>query len=208
MNCYRRAVNNRMIRIGILALQGGYAAHAKILSHLGATPVYIRTPDDLADIQGLILPGGESSTALKLLTENNLFTAIQSVGAQGLPVFGTCAGAILMAKHVISPAQTSLGLVDITIERNAYGRQLASRVVFGRCKLKSNLLEMVFIRAPRIQSYAKEVELIAHYDNQPVCIRQNNYLLATFHPELTQDMTLHRYFMDLLLDKPSVNLKN
>jgi 5'-phosphate synthase pdxT subunit len=186
------------MNIGILALQGGYTAHAKVLNHLGVPFSYIRQASELAKVQGLILPGGESSTALKFLQEEGLFTSLQTAAKNGLPLFGTCAGAILMAEQVTSPQQASLGLIDITIARNAYGRQLASGVAYGSCKLKVDLLEMVFIRAPRIIEVGPDVEVIAQYDNQPVCVQQHQHLLTTFHPELTSDATLHRYFINLV----------
>jgi len=186
-----------MIQIGILALQGDYIAHANMLTQLAIPYRYIRQTADLAQVQGLILPGGESSTALKLMQEEDLFIAIQTAAKKGMPMFGTCAGAILMAKNVTSPQQASLDMVDMTVARNAYGRQLASTVAYGSCKLKPTPLEMVFIRAPRITHVAPTVEIIAEYDMQPVCVRQNHYLCATFHPELTADTTLHRYFLTL-----------
>ncbi len=186
------------MKIGILALQGGYAAHAQMLAQLDIEHQYVRSPAELAGIQGLILPGGESSTALKLLTESGLFSAIQIAAAQGLAIFGTCAGAILMAKQVTSPSQESLGLVDVTVARNAYGRQLASCVTRGSSILKTDALEMVFIRAPRFTHWTSDVEVIAEYNHEPVCLRQNRYLLASFHPELTTDSSLHRYFIDLI----------
>lgn len=186
------------MQIGILALQGGYAAHAQMLNHLGITWSYIRQPSELSNIQGLIIPGGESSTALRLLQREGLFEAIHEQAIGGMPMFGTCAGAILLAKKVVSPEQTSLGLVDVTIERNAYGRQLASRVVLGNSQLKQ-ALEMVFIRAPRFKIIDPKVKIIATYKEEPVCIQQDHYLLATFHPELTSDPTLHQYFINQIV---------
>lgn len=186
-----------MMTIGILALQGGYAAHANVLEKLGIDYSFIRQVSELSQVQGLILPGGESSTALKLMQEEGLFAAIQTAANNGLPIFGTCAGAILMAKQVTSPTQPSLGLIDITIVRNAYGRQLSSGIAYGSCTLKTEQLEMVFIRAPRIMDLGENVDVIAKYNNQPVCVQQNRFLVSTFHPELTQDTTLHRHFISL-----------
>ena len=188
------------MNIGILALQGGYAAHAHVLEKLGVTCHHIRQASELHQVQGLILPGGESSTALKLMQEEGLFTAIQSAAQKGLPVFGTCAGAILMAKHVTSPQQPSLGLMDITIARNAYGRQLASGIVYGSCTLKPEPLEIVFIRAPKLIEWEPNVEIIATYSHYPVCVQQNQFMAATFHPELTQDRTLHQHFLKICLE--------
>ncbi len=183
--------------IGILALQGGYAAHARMLDKLEVAWTYVRRPTDLVDINGLILPGGESSTFLKLAQENELFAALHQLKEKRMPVFGTCAGAILLAKQVISPDQVSLGLVDVTIKRNAYGRQLASRIVQGYCHLKNASLEMVFIRAPQICALEPHVQVIAECQGEVVCVQQNQYLLATFHPELTSDTTLHQHFINM-----------
>lgn len=184
------------MQIGILALQGGYEAHARMLTKLNINSIYIREPSELNNIQGLIIPGGESSTFLKLLNENGFFETLQHTQTRNLPIFGTCAGAILLAKTVTTPAQKSLGFIDITIARNAYGRQLASRIVNGECTINSKPLEMVFIRAPRISTLSlSEVKVIAKYQAEPVCVQQNHYLAATFHPELTNDTTLHQYFM-------------
>lgn len=183
--------------IGILALQGGYAAHAEMLSRMGVSWAYVRNCAELAQVNSLILPGGESSTSLHLLQHEGLFCAIQQASAQGMPLFGTCAGAILLAKQVLSPKQISLGLVDVTVQRNAYGRQLASRVTSGSCSLKQEPLEMVFIRAPRLLELGANVTRLAWLEEEPVCIQQDKIILATFHPELTTDSTLHQYFVEL-----------
>lgn len=184
--------------IGILALQGGYAAHARMLDHLDCPWHYVRHPAELEHATGLIIPGGESSTALILLDEE-FFSALRAFGQQGKPMFGTCAGAILMATEVLGPQQPSLGLVDVTIQRNAYGRQLDSKITTGSTILKPEPLAMTFIRAPRFTRLGEHVRVIASYNDEPVCVQQDRYLLATFHPELTQDTTLHRYFLDLAL---------
>lgn len=187
-----------MKKIGILALQGDYKAHVDMLTELNALACYVRQVKDLNQVEGLILPGGESSTMLTLMHESGLFSAIREMASQGMPLFGTCAGAILMAKKVSSPEQNSLGLVNISIARNAYGRQLASKVVYGSCKLIAKPLEMVLIRAPKIIETGDEVEVIAEYAGTPMCVRQNQYLCATFHPELTTNLTLHSYFLNLV----------
>lgn len=170
--------------IGILALQGSYAAHGKMLDRLSMPWTCIRHPSELSEVKALILPGGESSTMLKLLEEADLFGPIQSAGQKGMPLFGTCAGAVLLAKEVHSPEQNSLGMMDINVKRNAYGRQLASCVVEGESQIK-NPMEMVFIRAPEIELLSNEVEIIALYKNNPVCVKQGNCLAASFHPELS-----------------------
>jgi pyridoxal 5'-phosphate synthase pdxT subunit len=182
--------------IGILALQGGYAAHAKMLTKLNVPWHYVRQPDEITAAKALILPGGESSTLLRLMQETGLFTTIKSAAIQGMPVFGTCAGAILMARYVYAPTQPSLELVDVTVQRNAYGRQLASRIACGECILKTDPLEMIFIRAPRFSTICSDVKVIATCGTEPVCVQQGHYLLATFHPELSEDTCLHQYFVN------------
>lgn len=186
------------MKIGILALQGDFEAHASVLTKLGQTWRYVRNPSDLSDIQGMILPGGESSTQLKLLQENGLYDALRACIKTGMPFFGTCAGAILLAKDVHSPEQLSLGAVDVTIERNAYGRQLASHIAYGHSILKAEPMEMFFIRAPRFYNIHPDVTILAELQGEPVCIEQHVFILAAFHPELTQDTTLHQHFLDLV----------
>lgn len=183
------------MNIGILALQGGFEAHARMLTQLGAPWRYVRIPAELREVQAMIVPGGESTTLLKLMQTHGLFNALRECVVADMPFFGTCAGAILLAKHVHSPKQPSLGAVDVTIERNAYGRQLASHIVHGYSILKSTPMEMFFIRAPRFGVMAPEVKILADYQGTPVCIQQNACVLATFHPELTQDTILHQYFL-------------
>ena len=186
------------MKIGILALQGDFEAHGKMLERLGAEHVFVRTPDDLAECGGLILPGGESTTHMKLLVETGLDAAIRKMAAEGGAFFGTCAGAILLASHVKRPEQQSLGLMDITVVRNAYGRQLASDVFLLPTKLRPEPLEMVFIRAPIIESVGKDVAVLAERDGKPVLVEQGRAMAATFHPELTRDTTIHERFLKLL----------
>jgi 5'-phosphate synthase pdxT subunit len=185
------------VKIGILAVQGDFEAHAKRLESLGVAVVLIRAVSDLDGLHGLILPGGESSTQLHFLTEEGLKGALEEFAARGGAFFGTCAGAILLAKEVLNPPQASLGFADWVISRNAYGRQLASHVYLGPCKLKSEPLEMVFIRAPIIERIGREVEVLAEEEGRPVLVRQGRILAATFHPELTNDSTVHEYFLRL-----------
>lgn len=186
-----------MTKIGIMAIQGDYEAHAKALDRLGVVHTYVRLPDDLADVSGLILPGGESTTHLKVMREEGLFAALKKFAANGGAFFGTCAGAILLARDVHGPAQESLGLLDISILRNGYGRQLASEVHSGPSKLSAEPLEMVFIRAPIIESVGQGVEVLAEDGGHPVLVQQGRILAATFHPELTADATIHRHFVKL-----------
>jgi len=185
------------MKIGIVAIQGDYEAHAKALDRLGVAHQFVRTPADLAGVNGVILPGGESSTHLKVMTEEGLFDALKQFAREGGAFFGTCAGAILLAREVHGPAQESLGLLDISILRNGYGRQLASDVHEGPTKLREQPLEMVFIRAPIIESVGKGVEVLASDAGHPVLVQQGRILAATFHPELTDDTTIHEYFLKL-----------
>jgi len=186
------------MKIGIVAIQGDYEAHAKELDRMGAAHAFVRTPDDLKDVQGVILPGGESTTHLKVMKEEGLFDALKQFAANGGAFFGTCAGAILLARDVHGPKQDSLGLLDISVLRNGYGRQLASDVHMGPTKLRHEPLEMVFIRAPIIESVGKGVEILAEDAGHPVLVRQGKILAATFHPELTSDPFVHEYFLKLV----------
>lgn len=190
------------MKIGILAVQGDFAAHAAMLAGMGAETLEVRTVKDLDGCDGLILPGGESTTQLQFLQEEGLFDAVKQFAADGGAIFGTCAGAILLATSVRNPAQASLGLLDMTVLRNAYGRQLASDVFFGSSRLTDAPMEMVFIRAPVINSVAAGVEILAEYAGKPVLVRKANVMAATFHPELTQDTTVHGYFLELVEASP------
>jgi len=186
------------MKIGILSVQGDFAAHAARLRELGADPVEVRTVAQLQQCSGLILPGGESTTQLQFLEEEGLQDAIRQFAANGKAIFGTCAGAILLAKHVKNPEQASLGLLDITVLRNAYGRQLASDVFFGETKLKNEPLEMVFIRGPIIESVGPNVKVLATHDHHPTLVQCGNILAGTFHPELTDDPTVHQHFLSMV----------
>src|SRR5271167_1062800 len=183
------------MKIGIVAIQGDYEAHAKALQRLGVEYRFVRTPADLAGLAGVILPGGESTTHLKVMTEEGLFDALQKFAASDGALFGTCAGTILLAKEVHGPAQASLGLLDASVLRNGYGRQLASDVHMGQTKLRVAPLEMVFIRAPIIESVGKSVKILAEDAGHPVLVRQGKILAATFHPELSDDTAVHEYFV-------------
>ncbi len=184
-------------RIGVLAIQGDYAAHAEALTECGATPVEVRKPDELATLDGLILPGGESTTMLKFLERHRFFEVLREF-CGNRPVFGTCAGAILLAREVRHPDQRSLGALDAVVERNAYGRQIDSTILTGDVALPGGPLEMVFIRAPRIVVTGPEVEVLARRDGLPTLVRQGALMAATFHPELTADRRVHQAFVDLV----------
>jgi len=183
--------------IGVLAIQGDYEAHALALTESGATASLVKTPAELATVQALILPGGESTTMLKFLERNGLFEALETFAATH-PVFGTCAGSILLAREVRNPSQRSLGLLDITVERNAYGRQIDSAIITADTTLPGGPLEMVFIRAPRIIATGPDVEILADRDGFPVLVRQGRLMAATFHPELSADRRVHQLFVDLV----------
>jgi 5'-phosphate synthase pdxT subunit len=180
--------------IGVLAIQGDYAAHAEALAEAGAEPVEVRKPDQLAVLDGLILPGGESTTVLRFLEKLRFFDQLVEFGGTK-PVFGTCAGAILLAREVRNPPQRSLGLLDAIVERNAYGRQIDSTILTAETALPGGPLEMVFIRAPRLVETGSGVEVLARRDGAPVLVRQGNVMAATFHPELSPDRRVHRLFV-------------
>jgi pyridoxal 5'-phosphate synthase pdxT subunit len=185
------------LKIGILAVQGDFAAHAKMLADLGAKTVEVRTPSDLQGCDGLILPGGESTTQLQFLQEEGLDRAIRKFAAEHRPIFGTCAGAILLASDVRNPKQGSLGLLDMTVLRNGYGRQVHSDVVTGNTTLHEEPLEMVFIRAPIFERIGKGIEVLAEFADKPALVQKGNVMAAAFHPELTSDTTVHRRFLEM-----------
>lgn len=182
-------------RVGVLALQGDFEKHQAAVERAGATQVEVRGVEALEGLDGLVIPGGESTTMLRLMDYYDMFETLRRFGEK-TPIFGTCAGAILLAKDVTSPAQKSLDLMDIGVERNAYGRQVDSRIV----KLSSKLgeLEAVFIRAPIIRRVGPEVQVMAEYLGDPVLVRHGKHWAATFHPELTEDARIHRAFIESL----------
>ena len=190
-------------RVGVLALQGDFEAHAKALDRAGAEAVEVRGADDLKSIDGLVIPGGESTTILKLLKFMDLKDPLREF-AREKPVFGTCAGAILLAKEVRNPEQESFGLIDLTVERNGYGRQIDSRVASihpgSEFEKRAGVgdVEAVFIRAPIIRRTGPGVSVLAQYEGDPVLVEQGRHLVATFHPELTQDSRVHKLFLSKL----------
>jgi len=182
------------LTIGVLALQGDFDAHRRRLEELGAKVVLVKKPEQLDEVEGLIIPGGESSTFLKLLGDAGFEKLKDFVRLK--PTFGTCAGAILLAKEVENPAQSGLGAIDIGIRRNAYGRQIDSSIREGL--FRGSPIEMVFIRAPKISRLGDGIEIVATEGNDPVVVRQGKTMAATFHPELSDDTRIHQAFLDLV----------
>lgn len=185
--------------IGILALQGAFIEHQKALTVCGVKSIQIRKPEQLAEVQGLIIPGGESTTIGKLMQQFHLFDAIIESGRKGMPIFGTCAGLIMLAKAIIGSEQPRLGFMDIEVERNAFGRQVESfETDLVAPDLGKEPIRAVFIRAPYIKNVGDQVKVMAKYQDKIVLARQDNFLAAAFHPELTEDVRLHRYFLDMI----------
>jgi len=182
------------MKIGVLALQGDFDAHRRRLEELGAQVVLVKKPEQLDDIAGLVIPGGESSTFLKLLGEQGFAKLKEFVRTKA--TFGTCAGAILLASEVENPKQAGLGALDVTIRRNAYGRQVDSSIREG--KFLNDPIEMVFIRAPKFERIGEGVEVVATEGQDPVMVRRGKTLAATFHPELSDDRRVHEYFLGIV----------
>ena len=192
------------MKIGILALQGAFAEHERVLERLGVENVELRNLEDFQkyqkELSGLILPGGESTTMGKLLRDQDMLIPIREAILSGLPVFGTCAGLILLAKEITSQDESHLGTMDMVVERNAYGRQLGSFYTEAECKGVGKI-PMTFIRGPIISSVGKDVEILAIVDNQIVAAQEKNMLVTSFHPELTDDVRLHQYFIEMCKEK-------
>jgi pyridoxal 5'-phosphate synthase pdxT subunit len=202
--------------VGVLALQGDFDAHRRRLEELGAEVVLVKKPEQLDQIDGLVIPGGESGTFLKLLGDAGFEKLKQFVQAK--PTFGTCAGAILLASEVENPQQTGLGALNIRIRRNAYGRQIDSSIREGKFLASKNggqapnardesPLEMVFIRAPKIVHVGEGVEVLATEGADPVVVRQGRAMASTFHPELSEDVRVHQAFLDLVQNGAPANKK-
>ncbi len=190
-------------KIGVLALQGDFEAHRRAIERAGAGAVEVRTAADLDAIDGLVIPGGESTTMLKLLDIENLFGPLREFG-EAKPIFGTCAGAILLASEVLNPSQRSLGLLDLTVERNGYGRQIDSRI--AEIDLEGEPAEAVFIRAPVIRRAGPQTKILATYLDAPVLVEQGRHMAATFHPELSGDNRIHRHFIEKVASANAANL--
>jgi 5'-phosphate synthase pdxT subunit len=188
------AAGGKKKRVGVLALQGDFQAHERALTRAGAEAVEVRSAADLESLEGLVIPGGESTTMVKLLEEEKLLDPLREFGRKH-PIFGTCAGAILLASDVANSTQASLGLMDMEVERNAYGRQLDSRIARLRPQGIEGDLEAVFIRAPIIRRVGRDATVLASYQGDPVLVEQGRHLAATFHPELTDDSRVHLMFL-------------
>ena len=192
------------MKIGILALQGAFAEHIKVLEKLGVDSVELRNLEDFqqhqSDVSGLILPGGESTTMGKLLRDQDMLLPIREAILSGLPVFGTCAGLILLARQITSQEGSHLGTMDMVVERNAYGRQLGSFFTEAECKGVGKI-PMTFIRGPIISRVGEGVDILATVDNQIVAAQEKNMLVTSFHPELTDDVGLHQYFIKMCNEK-------
>ena len=196
-----------IVRVGVLALQGDFELHAKALARCRGESrseeiqaVEVRKPEQLGDVDGLIMPGGESTTLLKLMDAWGFVPALEKFHGEGRPIFGTCAGLILLARDVENPSQFSLGFIDVGVERNAYGRQRESFEAHGTATLdgRATPVEMVFIRAPRIRRVGPGVDTLATWKDEPVMARQGSVLVATFHPELTDERAVHAYFCHMV----------
>jgi len=192
------------MQVGVLALQGAFAAHADCLKSIGVQSVEVRTPEQLSSVDALLMPGGESSTMSQLLESSGLFDPVSLRIADGMPVFGTCAGMILLASEILDGRsdQRSFSAIDISVRRNAFGRQVDS----FEATINSPVGEFhgVFIRAPRIERVGEEVEVLGSINNEPVLVRQGNVLAASFHPELSNDARLHEYFVSITASKKKV----
>jgi 5'-phosphate synthase pdxT subunit len=191
--------------VGVLALQGDFAAHGRMLERLCCPWVEVRKPAQLHGVAGLIIPGGESTTLLKLMARCDMEPAIREFHAAGKPIFATCAGVIVLANEVTNPSQHCMGLLDLTVERNSYGRQVDSFEALGRYRDNGSgaerPLEMVFIRAPRIVRVGSGVRVLAWHNDEPVLVATPTVLGATFHPELTVDSTVHSAFVAMARER-------
>ncbi|GAJ99632.1 pyridoxal 5'-phosphate synthase glutaminase subunit PdxT [Geomicrobium sp. JCM 19055] len=187
-----------MVTIGVLALQGAVEEHVRFLEKSGSNAVRIKWPEQLKDIDGLIIPGGESTTMRKLIDHYEFLQPLQAFGESGKPVFGTCAGMILMAERLSNDEEPHLGFIDMTVERNAFGRQKESFEAIVEIKDVAVDVEAVFIRAPLVQEVGHHVTVLSEYDDTIVAVREGNYLACSFHPELTSDYRLHEAFVHMV----------
>lgn len=196
------------MKIGVLALQGAVREHCSALAACGVEPVEVRYPEQLTEVQGLIIPGGESTTVGKLLIRYGMLEPLAEMGRHGFPILGTCTGLILLAKEIRGSEQPRLGLIDMTVERNAFGRQIASfEQDMPIPALGEEPFHAIFIRAPYIVATGPEVEILTRMNEKILCVRQGNLLAAAFHPELTGDLRLHRYFIERCCHAPSETIQ-
>lgn len=186
------------MNVGVLSIQGDFAAHSRALTRAGVTAKEIKCVADLSAVEGLIIPGGESTTILKFMEDEGLGDSIVEAAGKGMPIFGTCAGAILLAREVFNPSQASLKLIDITVERNGYGRQIDSFIAEVETSIDGETLEGIFIRAPRIRSIGPNTRILGSLAGEPVLVREANILAASFHPELGDDNRVHRLFTQMI----------
>jgi 5'-phosphate synthase pdxT subunit len=186
------------MRIGILGLQGDFEAHARMLEKINVTSVVVKKAEELKQVEGLILPGGESSAILKLMEKNGLVHALRGLYERRIPVYGTCAGVILLARCVLNGSQYSFGMLDVDVERNAYGRQIDSFETEAVIECVGGPIKIVFIRAPIIRRVGRGVDVLAIYGGHPVMVRQGRILGTTFHPEMTEDPRIHQYFIRMV----------
>jgi 5'-phosphate synthase pdxT subunit len=191
------------MKIGILGLQGDFDAHARMLEKISVTGVIIKKAASLGTVDGLIIPGGESSTILKLMAKDGFVRAFHGLHERDIPVYGTCAGVILLARQILNDHQESLGLLDVDVVRNAYGRQIDSFETEAVIECLGDAIKLVFIRAPVIRRTGPGVEVLACYGGHPVMVRQGNILGTTFHPEMTEDTRIHEYFIRMVENKKS-----
>jgi len=184
------------MKIGVLALQGSVEEHVKMLKKCGVEPFLVKLPRDLKEINGLIIPGGESITIGKLMRQYGIDKAIKRRYSDGMPIYGTCAGAILLAKNIVGSNQNKLGLMDISIKRNDYGRQIDS--FEAELDIFDKPFNGIFIRAPVISGVHDGCKILSRFENKPVMVEQGNLLVSTFHPELTDDLSIHKYFVEMV----------
>ncbi|QTA38141.1 pyridoxal 5'-phosphate synthase glutaminase subunit PdxT [Thermosipho ferrireducens] len=184
--------------IGVSGIQGDFREHKTMLEKMGIKTMVVRTPEELDKVDGLIIPGGESTTMIRIMKMVNLYDALKAKIETGFPVFGTCAGMILLSNEVTNFKQDSLKAINIKIERNAYGRQVESFETDIEIKGFNSKFRAIFIRAPKVVSYDENIEILATFENSPVLLKQDNILVASFHPELTNDTRVHEYFLNMV----------
>lgn len=186
------------MKIGVSGIQGDFREHKLTLEKLGVETLVVRKPEELDLVDALIIPGGESTTMIRIMKMTGLYNALKEKIKEGFPVFGTCAGMIVLSKKVVNFPQDSLNAIDIKLERNAYGRQVDSFETDVEIKFSSTPFRAIFIRAPKVVEYGREVEVLSEYENSPILLRQGKILVASFHPELTDDLRVHEFFLDMV----------